>query len=483
MNITKEILESEIKDLSQLSKEQLKEYLVNKEKRTLLHDGDVLSEEACYLLFFSGESIPSGVKKVLVRDLSSSAGGVLPPLTAELHCPVCGKLHPALRISKTTIMQQSLSPSMFVDKTYSFNFPFSDICFSRHPEGLLCQECFDKEKDIFEDEARTFLSKPAEEMKKCIAEYQLNSENINSMLNALLYWERVYVNGKWKIISISGRNSRFPYEWEDEEYKQELKAQEILKEQKREQRRKEKEERARQAHDEYVAKLDETGLPNDFLPSAPASEILVIMELLRGFRSYYQTCSVLIPDMFVNESSKKIYSVIKDFFDNGVLQLTNSNQAQFFLIRKLLEERYGYTETLNLLLPFQMSEQCVTSSKTDYDFHVYQIVKKYVEREMYIVSQKVRHAVHDGCTSPFMLLQYVSDKLNLLNEVKEACQELRSEFPEYISSRLLDFGKYKGREVKDIMEKDPSYISWIIENTRFSLTEEEMEYFKIVKNK
>lgn len=480
MNITKELLDSEIKKLSQLPKEELKEYLVNKEKRTLLHDGDVLSEEACDLLFFSGESIPSGVKKVLVRDLSSSAGGVLPPLTAELHCPVCGKLHPALRISKTTIMQQSLSPSMFVDKTDSFNFPFSDICFSRHPEGLLCQECFDKEKDIFEGEARAFLSKPAEEMKKCIAEYQLNSENINSMLNALLYWERVYVNGKWKIISISGRNSRFPYEWEDEEYRQEMQAQEILKEQKRDQRRKEKEERARQAHEEYVTKLDETGLSNDFLPSAPASEFLVIRELLSNFRSVYQMCSVLLPEMFVNDSLRRIYSVVKDFYDNGVLQLTNSNETQLFLIRKLIEERYGHTEMINLLLPFHMSEQTGFSSSRDYDFHVYEVVRKYVEREMYIVSQKVRHVVHDGCTSPFMLLQYVYDKINVLNDVKESCHELRSEFPESPSSRLLTFGKYKGREVKDVMEKDPSYISWIIENTQFSLTDEEQEYFKIV---
>jgi len=32
--------------------------------------------------------------------------------------------------------------------------------------------------------------------------------------------------------------------------------------------------------------------------------------------------------------------------------------------------------------------------------------------------------------------------------------------------KIMQFGKYKGRLVKDIQEKDPSYIMWCIENVK-----------------
>lgn len=47
----------------------------------------------------------------------------------------------------------------------------------------------------------------------------------------------------------------------------------------------------------------------------------------------------------------------------------------------------------------------------------------------------------------------------------------------YITNRTLPFGKYKGREVHEIIDENLSYISWLKDNTSFQLNESEMGHY------
>lgn len=40
---------------------------------------------------------------------------------------------------------------------------------------------------------------------------------------------------------------------------------------------------------------------------------------------------------------------------------------------------------------------------------------------------------------------------------------------------ILSFGKYKGYQLEDVIEDDPNYIKWLIENTQHSFSEEVMQ--------
>lgn len=40
---------------------------------------------------------------------------------------------------------------------------------------------------------------------------------------------------------------------------------------------------------------------------------------------------------------------------------------------------------------------------------------------------------------------------------------------------ILSFGKYKGHQLEDVIEDDPNYIKWLINNTDYSCDEETMQ--------
>ncbi len=486
MIITKELLEAEIERLEKMSKKDIDDFIGQKDADSLLHNGDVLSEDACKVLFFSDLPISINAKKALIKNLASSAGGVLPPLSAELHCPRCGKLHPAIRITKTAIVQGSLSPSSFLDKKFDWDFMLEDECFERNQDGLLCQNCFDKVKEEVEKEASEILNKPVEELLKLIIEQErLPRHERTALINKILYWDWAKVDGEKRVVHIGTRCSSIDWTWEDREYRKKIEERELLKRQKKEERRIAREEKIQKAHEEYVARLDQIGLSNNMLPSAPESEFFIMSRVLRDISFLRETCLIITPVMFANENLRKIFTVIKDFSDNGVLHMGLSDEAAFFLIKKLIEERYGHTEMMNLMLPFDQMRRPEQSTKSERERHINELLKKYVERNLYIVAQRIQQTVHRGNNSPFMLLQYASEKLKALSEIAETTEELRSEFPEFPGSRLMPFGKYKGREVMEIMEKDPDYIEWIMTNLRnpFILTDEEQKYFEIFRSK
>lgn len=43
---------------------------------------------------------------------------------------------------------------------------------------------------------------------------------------------------------------------------------------------------------------------------------------------------------------------------------------------------------------------------------------------------------------------------------------------------ILEFGKYKNLIIEDIIQKDPQYINWLINNTKYSIDEECLELLK-----
>ena len=49
--------------------------------------------------------------------------------------------------------------------------------------------------------------------------------------------------------------------------------------------------------------------------------------------------------------------------------------------------------------------------------------------------------------------------------------------------RVLTFGKYKGRFVHDICCIDPSYITWLENNTNFKLNDEERKHHEEFSNR
>ncbi len=46
---------------------------------------------------------------------------------------------------------------------------------------------------------------------------------------------------------------------------------------------------------------------------------------------------------------------------------------------------------------------------------------------------------------------------------------------EFSLDSILSFGKYKGYQIEDVIEDDPKYISWLIENTQHTFDEEAMQ--------
>jgi hypothetical protein len=49
--------------------------------------------------------------------------------------------------------------------------------------------------------------------------------------------------------------------------------------------------------------------------------------------------------------------------------------------------------------------------------------------------------------------------------------------------RILTFGKYKGKLVHDICWIDPSYLTWLENNTSFRMNNEEREHYREWVNK
>lgn len=40
---------------------------------------------------------------------------------------------------------------------------------------------------------------------------------------------------------------------------------------------------------------------------------------------------------------------------------------------------------------------------------------------------------------------------------------------------ILPFGKYRGYQLEDVIQDDPNYISWLVDNTNYSFDEEVMQ--------
>ena len=55
-------------------------------------------------------------------------------------------------------------------------------------------------------------------------------------------------------------------------------------------------------------------------------------------------------------------------------------------------------------------------------------------------------------------------------------------FPDATTVHTMTFGKYKGRPVMEIIDVDPSYIRWALDNTGHAFTQEEIEELKKIEN-
>lgn len=55
--------------------------------------------------------------------------------------------------------------------------------------------------------------------------------------------------------------------------------------------------------------------------------------------------------------------------------------------------------------------------------------------------------------------------------------------PNTATKRKFDYGKYKGKDVIEICEKDPSYIAWAERETNFKMTDEERKFFREIRYK
>lgn len=52
-----------------------------------------------------------------------------------------------------------------------------------------------------------------------------------------------------------------------------------------------------------------------------------------------------------------------------------------------------------------------------------------------------------------------------------------------MTHRKFTFGKFKGEDILDVCYANPSYITWLLNNTDFKLNDDEMEVYEEYKKK
>ena len=449
----------------------------------LLNEGDTLSNEVVKRIFFDDIEFRPASKdlRILTQNLKRQPHEKGPKhVLAAIVCSSCGKEHFA-NVTRTMIVNRNLPQEILLNTKTERNLlswaersvydKISDQVFELADDGIICQECFDHLKEMVKEDLEEISGDPISWYLK-----NANSSDWKKQFFTPIYDQRMFDGSKvlYKI-----KSEYFGKEWINKEIQEEWEAEreriQLLKEKKEAEERKRHEEQQQQEERKARLKNYHT-LQTVTLDADLDAEQRVLGFLLRADQEIIDAHidameRMLEPGMFFCFENSLIFKHIL-----SICHSTKYNDIFNSLITRLKEngllETIGGDKYLQTLYDIPLSPQNIM-------FDTYLVAKNYAIRTTYCIAEKVRSSI---ITNPGGIRECIDTAMSELSEIRKksyAWENVTIDAPRrgVTPLRVMNFGKFRGMPVMDVIVNHPDYIQWAVENTSFRLTDEESIFF------
>lgn len=438
----------------------------------LFNPGDEISEDIFKRIFSTSPEVrPTNSElKILSSNLFKQKGDKEPRrIHVTIPCTSCSQPM-KLDISRQMIIQHRIDNDYF-SRDVKCCYAMRDEA-NRRTSGIICKECFEKEIAKLTQEADE-ITAPLEWI---LANFKSDDwrKDLFHYGTTFRYENNQRVNEQ--IISVD--SSYYNVSWENEEWERECEERRKEQAERRAKRREEAQKRKEEAHRASMELLYQEGLPYNQLPSAPTSEKYIIQALVAGDNRISRVCELLTAEMFNDPGCRQIFEIIEHLFRNKFIDRSNT-ELHLPLILDEIAKQYP---------DFDLEDAKNRISNADkrqvpaLEYHAYMVAQKYIARSLYCMSDNIRRYVIEGNSDVQALLDYATTEIKNINYSSRNLSSFQQMFPDATTVHTMTFGKYKGRPVMEIIDVDPSYIRWALDNTGHAFTQEEIEELKKIEN-